>query len=248
MFQTIIDTTWGLEAVLKKHAESKLAFEIKDVMARFTTDVIGSVGFGIECNSLKNPDSDFRRFGKELLANMDSKTVALYLFSCLPKIIGKICQQLLKGQIKKAQADQFDTHEFFRSIVGNTVAYREKNDIFRNDFLHLLLLLKNKGTVDDINVKSIKAEKGHVGNLTLDEITAQCFLFFIAGFETSSTAITFALYELSKQPDIQENLREEIHETLAENNGKMTYDSLMKMNYLNKVVNGKRNNFIRHYF
>jgi len=53
---------------------------------------------------------------------------------------------------------------------------------------------------------------------------AQAVSFFSAGFETSSTTTTFALYELAVQPEIQNTLRKEILEALEKTNGKITYD------------------------
>ena len=40
--------------------------EIKELLARYTTDVIGAFAFGIECNSLKYPQHEFRVMGQNL--------------------------------------------------------------------------------------------------------------------------------------------------------------------------------------
>lgn len=53
---------------------------------------------------------------------------------------------------------------------------------------------------------------------------AQAAVFFTAGFETSSTPLSFALYELALNPKIQNRLRKEINNALEENDGKITYD------------------------
>lgn len=69
------------------------------------------------------------------------------------------------------------------------------------------------------------------------EAAAQAYVFFLAGFETSSTTVTFCLYELAKNQDIQNKLREEIR-TMIEKNGDLTYSVLNDMNYLHKVISG----------
>jgi cytochrome P450 family 6 len=73
----------------------------------------------------------------------------------------------------------------------------------------------------------------------MDSLAAQAFVFFIAGFETSSTTMTFCLYELSLHQDIQERLREEIDVVLKKHDGKITYESIQEMEYLDKVVSGE---------
>lgn len=75
--------------------------------------------------------------------------------------------------------------------------------------------------------------------MTNELITAQAFVFFAAGFETSSTTISNALYELALNKTIQNELRKEINEELQKNNGKMTYEGIKNMKYLNKVFCGK---------
>lgn len=75
--------------------------------------------------------------------------------------------------------------------------------------------------------------------VTDEEIISEAFLFYQAGFETSSTTMTFVFFELAQNPDIQETLRKEILEVLNKHNGIITYDSLMKMDYLDRVISGK---------
>lgn len=103
---------------------------------------------------------------------------------------------------------------------------REKNNFTRNDFMDLLIQLKNEKN----------DEKS--GNLTLNEIAAQASIFFLAGFETSSTTLTFCLYELAINPDIQSKTRQEIQRVLRQHDGKLTYEAIMNMRYVEQVLQG----------
>lgn len=60
---------------------------------------------------------------------------------------------------------------------------------------------------------------------------------FLAGHETSSSALMFALYELALSKDIQSRLRKEINDVTASHDGKITYDSINQMKYLDMVLN-----------
>ena len=67
---------------------------------------------------------------------------------------------------------------------------------------------------------------------------SQALIFFIAGFETSSTTMSNALYELALHQDIQDKLRSEIKEVMKKDE-QLTYDNVKNMKYLDKVVKGK---------
>jgi cytochrome P450 family 9 len=74
-----------------------------------------------------------------------------------------------------------------------------------------------------------------------DDITAQALMFFLAGFDTTSTLMCFASHQLAVHPEIQTRLQEEVDETLQENGGKLTYEALQGMKYLDMVVSGENN-------
>ena len=85
----------------------------------------------------------------------------------------------------------------------------------RNDFVSMLLGLKD--------------------SFTTSELAAEAFIVYAGGFETSATLITFALYELAINPDIQQRLRDEIKTEIEKNAGKLTYDLLLDLKYLDQV-------------
>lgn len=235
MFQTIVACTSGLVDVLKEYTVVQDPVDIKEVVCRFTTDVIGSCAFGIDCNSLKDPNSEFRCYGR-IIANPPST---------LKEKLRRISYDLLPMPILsllKIKRRSGNVNAFFLNLVKKTVSYREQNKIRRNDFLHLLLQLRNEGKVDGEvdTVESIKSSIQSDHTMTIVEMTAQCYAFFFAGFETSATTMTFALLELAQNQEIQDKLREEIETVLENHNGTVSYDAVMQMPYLDKVVHGKK--------
>ncbi|GJQ81998.1 Cyp6a9 [Trypoxylus dichotomus] len=112
--------------------------------------------------------------------------------------------------------------DFFWNVIKETTEYREKNTIVRNDAIQLLLDMKNGES------------KGN--NLTFDELAAQAFLFFVAGFDTSSSLISLALLELAMNDDVQSELRNEIDTVLQRYNGEYTYEMLGDLHYADMVI------------
>ncbi|KAK4878671.1 hypothetical protein RN001_011177 [Aquatica leii] len=111
-----------------------------------------------------------------------------------------------------------NARSFFLNVINRTIEHREKVGATRKDFLQILLDLKNEGQ-----------------SLTTREITAQALLFFVAGFETSASTLTFCLYELAKHPAIQKRLREEIKNVLNTHTH-VCYEAVAEMTYLNQVI------------
>lgn len=206
---------------LRPMAEQRCEVEIKELLAQFTTDVIGSTAFGIECNSMKDPNSEFRKKGRQIFAFSKMQAFKRILFITFGGLAKKLNMRIMPKEIS----------DFFINTVKETVEYREKNNIQRNDFMHLLMQIKNTGKVD--------GEMVDLGTLSIEELAAQIFVFFIAGFETSSSTMTFSLYELAMNQELQDKTRGEILQVLERFNGVLTYDAAMEMTFLDQVINGE---------
>ncbi|XP_060231980.1 cytochrome P450 3A11-like isoform X1 [Meriones unguiculatus] len=68
------------------------------------------------------------------------------------------------------------------------------------------------------------------------EIMAQSIIFIFAGYDTTSTTLSFILHSLATHPDIQKKLQEEIDSVLP-NKASPSYDSVMEMECLDMVLN-----------
>lgn len=187
-----------------------------NLQSRFLIDIIGTCAFGIECNSLKDPQAKFRQMGRKVF---DQPKLGAF-----ERILIFTCKNVAKAL--GVRIHHKDVTDFFLQIVQETVEYREKHNVQRNDFMNLLIELKN--STNDL------------GSLTINEIAAQAFVFFLAGFETSSTTLTYCLYELAmeKHKHIQNEARREIFAILDKHNGNLTYEALNEMTFIDQIING----------
>ncbi|CAH1382463.1 hypothetical protein MTP99_006423 [Tenebrio molitor] len=216
MFQVMAESQKDLQTRMYEEYKKNRPINIKEILACFTTNIIGSCAFGLECKALEDDNSEFRVFGRKMFQITRLQSFKRLFAVTFPKL-AKFVNLSFKRQ---------EIVDFIMNLVQDTIEYREKNNYTRNDFMQLLINLKNDKDVD-----------GHDGqSLSIDEVASQAIVFFAAGFETSSTLMTFALYELAKHEDIQKKLRQEIDSVLDKHNGQMTYDSIQDMKYLNQVI------------
>jgi hypothetical protein len=83
-------------------------------MARYTTDVIASCAFGINGNSLKDPDSEFGRIIRAVFDFSVRKGLAILLAFFAPYL----------NKIFRLKYLEDKTNNYIRRIVWNTVDYR----------------------------------------------------------------------------------------------------------------------------
>nr|XP_033326767.1 probable cytochrome P450 6a14 [Megalopta genalis] len=213
MFSMIIDCANTLENHLETVAEKGDPVDCRELAARFTTDVIGSCAFGINMNCMSDKESEFRKVGKAFFSTSVTQILRIRIRDIAPKLYTLISRIIPRP---------YGT-DFFIDNVLNMIEYRKKNNIVRNDFIKTLM--------------DIREHPEKLGDIDLTDslLVAQAFVFFAAGFETSSTTISNALFELALNQDIQDKLRKEVNEHYEINNGEWHYENIKAMPILDAV-------------
>nr|UEN71148.1 cytochrome P450 4AV17 [Meteorus pulchricornis] len=213
MFHLLIQCANQLDAYLDQ-VDGK-SVDIRDISAKFATDVIGVCAFGLQANALTDEKSTFREMGKRIFNTGWKNVMKFRILSNLPKLFDIIGGYFVDHELTK----------FFTDLTRDTVEYRKKNNINRHDFIDLLMMIKDEPSI--------------AGDIELTDslMAAQLFVFFIAGFETSSSTMSNCLLELALNHEIQDKLRKEIQAELSNTNNAVTYDGIKNMKYLDKVVN-----------
>ncbi|KOB76313.1 Cytochrome P450 protein, partial [Operophtera brumata] len=213
----------------------------RDLTTRYANDVIASCAFGVKVDSHTDEDNEFYVMGRNT-ANFGLKRILTYFGYCAsPAIMKKLNIKLFEDDIKN----------FFKSLVMSNMKEREDRAILRPDMIHLLMEAK-KGALKHDNTETKDADAGFstveesdIGKMTVnrtwsdEDLVSQAFLFFLAGFETVSSTMSFLLHELAVNPDVQERLVQEIRENDEKSGGKFDYSSIQNMTYMDMVVSGK---------
>jgi cytochrome P450 family 6 len=83
-------------------------------MARFTTDVLASCAFGINSQSLKNPDEEFSRYVRNIFDLDLRRGLALLLAFLAPSLKNLLRLKFLEDK----------TTNYIRQMVWSAVEYR----------------------------------------------------------------------------------------------------------------------------
>nr|BAI77924.1 cytochrome P450 [Culex quinquefasciatus] len=215
MLPTILDESKRFQDYLTRVVGDKGdTVEMRDLASRYIVDIIASVFFGFEADSMNDPEHPFRVVGREAVADSFSNNIR--------SAATFVCPGLLK--LIQIPSTPPKISGFMIDLVKQQMEYREKNNVSRKDFFQQLVDLRK----EDL----LKGED----TMSIEECAAQVFLFYIAGSETTSVTITYTLHELSHNSKAMEQLVAEIDETLAKSNGEINYDIVKGMRYLDVCV------------
>nr|XP_012224518.1 PREDICTED: cytochrome P450 6k1-like [Linepithema humile] len=218
MFDLILQCGENLDAYLDKSEfeDNGSIVDVKELTAKFTTDVVGSTAFGLEVNSFKYPDAEFSKCRRMIFDYSTVRAFELLMVFFIPSIVSLFSIRIFGKE----------PTIFLRKVFWETFTQRINSGVKRNDLIDILVKLKENN------------ENQNTENFTYDgdDLMAQAASFFSAGSDTSATTIAFALYELAVKPEIQNRLREEILHALDQSNGKITYDMIQSLPYLDMVL------------
>ncbi|XP_013172506.1 PREDICTED: probable cytochrome P450 9f2 [Papilio xuthus] len=230
MLPFMIEISNNMVNYLKDHTNKDL--DVSDLMRRYTNDVIASTAFGIQVNSVQNKDNDFYKTGQAMFNMSAQQKFKFFFVNQFPALSKLLRLRIFEDKYTK----------FFENIVTTTMEHRETHNIQRPDIIQLLmqaykgnLKAEDGDSKDEVVIEAEKLKRQST-EWSQRELASQVFIFFLAGFETSATALTMCIHELAINPTIQDRLYEEI-KTFKEKHDRLTCDNISDMKYLDCVIN-----------
>ncbi|CAI9741156.1 cytochrome P450 3A14 [Octopus vulgaris] len=105
-----------------------------------------------------------------------------------------------------------------------------KNGDMKNDDAKNGDTVNGDATTDDVPIPTKLVKR----KLTDEEIIAQSIIFFMAGYETTATTLSFMAHLLALHQDIQDKVYQEIQSVIGKKT--LDYDGVQKLAYLSQCV------------
>ncbi|XP_061085214.1 cytochrome P450 3A30-like [Conger conger] len=207
---------------LQKTSDSGKSANMKEFFGAYSMDVVASTSFSVDIDSLNNPDDPFVTNIKKML-KFDLLNPLFIIIAFFP-FMAPVLEKMGFSFFPTSVTDFF--YASLRKIKSERQTHIHKN---RVDFLQLM--------VDSQTHEKSTVSKGEpLKGLTDHEILSQSMMYIFAGYETSSSTLTFLTYNLATNPETMIKLQEEIDQVFP-NKAPVTYEPLMQMEYLDMVLN-----------
>jgi cytochrome P450 len=200
-----------LDSKLDKSGKAEI--ELKNLFSRFSAQTVAAAGFGVDgfCFDDEKKNKSFRNIGKAIIGPSIRNKIVFTIALTLPSL-----NRLFKVSFLTKQID-----EFFRTLVTELIEQRRTDKTSRNDFLHLM-----------VELERIEGNK-----FDIEQIASHTLSFVVDGYETTSTSLSFAVFQLATHSEVQDKLRNEILSVFKKYNDVITYEALKEMTYMDQVLN-----------
>ncbi|XP_030646830.1 cytochrome P450 3A40 isoform X2 [Chanos chanos] len=223
MFKIMTQHSTNLITSLRKKMEKDETVDIKEFFGPYSMDVVTSTAFSVDIDSMNQPNDPFVTNIKKMLkfSFFNPLLVIITLFPFMSPLFDKLELSFFPKSVL----------DFFYNFLKKVKEDRSKNaHNNRVDFMQLMVdsQIQENGEVS--------AEGQSVKGLTDHEVLSQAMIFIFAGYETSSSTLSYVAYHLAIHPDTMRKLQKEIDETFPDKSP-VTYEKLMQMEYLDMVIN-----------
>lgn len=183
MFPIMRDCGETLQSFLLKNYETgERVFNFIDLFAKYTTHNIVTVIFSIHSDTFDDPNNVFRKVS----ASFSEPSKRQHIMDIFSFLIPNILHAISVFNFKSVTEN---VNDFVMNFVEKVVKHRENTKFQGNDFLQLLIQLKNQGYVPNKKSEEVEHNGDKTGSenikimkkLTLDEIAAQVLVFFVGG-------------------------------------------------------------------
>ncbi|XP_055925093.1 cytochrome P450 3A24-like [Argiope bruennichi] len=231
---------------VEKKCSSGEPFNIYPMYQGLTMDVIGRTAFGIQTDSQNNPDDPLLRSSKILFSGDIRNPIAVLALSF--RSLNWFWTWLNRFRLILMNKGTNPIKELIQS-VKDVISMRRKNkESRRPDLLQMMI----DAEIDDLSTvtsedltatgdsdnkeKEVKSSTSSklIRKMTDADILDNSVLFFLAGYETTSTALAFTTHFLIQHEEAQEKVRQEVQQ-LLETEGELDYYSVSKLQYLDQV-------------
>ncbi|ORY96310.1 cytochrome P450 [Syncephalastrum racemosum] len=196
------------------------AVNFHDLMTRWTLSAIGIAGFGFDFQALEDKNNEWVRVYNSIdTASRDFKYAVFPFFD-----------RNLLWLNRTRRAKHEDLTRFLNLIDG--IIENKRKAIQEQEFSTV------KESERDLLTLMVESEKAGEGTLTDEELKSNLCVFFLAGHDTTANALTFAIYYLAVNPDIQEKAREEAIKAFGDNHGDIlpTAEETKELQYINCII------------
>uniref|UniRef100_F1L0B8 Cytochrome P450 3A31 n=1 Tax=Ascaris suum TaxID=6253 RepID=F1L0B8_ASCSU len=207
-------------------------FEAKELCGKYTMDAIAKCAFGVDVGS-QHGNSLFAKYAREILnfTLWDPRVLFITLFPNISRCI----ENFTGHEITNHKANKYIV-DAIRKVIAERRIHRKAG---KPDFLQLLLDCSDErcaeSEIDREITDEIVAKSGNKVKLNDELIISQCFIFIVAGYETSSATLQFCLYNLATNPIVQENGHEEVMRIVGDKE-LIEWDDLAKMSYIDHII------------
>ena len=222
---------------IKTESKSNTEIELKNLMGKFSMDALASCAFGVESGSFsRGNDSEFLKQAKTIFDFQRKQLIQTVVAIFTAKPIKKFVHAL--GFKNFATIANLSAFTFFQNVVEASIKQRKESKSRRNDLVDLMIdALEGKldDSKEESNTKNEKVEsEKKTKDISYDSAISTAGILLVAGYDTTGTTMSYALYELAINQDCQDTLFEEIEN--AKSGGNLSYDAIQSLPYLDAVV------------